>query len=70
MPTYIRFGDDHSVAIQETLAEAKKLIDEVGSANVPLFEVTRIDGAKLLVNAKEVRTISAGKTKDAVAEKG
>jgi hypothetical protein len=64
MRTYIRFGDDHAVAIQESLPEVKRLIDETESANVPLFEVTRIDGVKLLVNAKEVRTISAGKTKD------
>jgi hypothetical protein len=63
MPTYIRFGDDHSVAVQEQLAEVKRLIDDVEASNVPLFEVTRIDGAKLLVNAREVRTISAGKTK-------
>jgi hypothetical protein len=63
MRTYIRFSEDHSVAIQESLPEVTKLIDATESANVPLFEVTRIDGVKLLVNAKEIRTISAGKTK-------
>jgi hypothetical protein len=65
MRTYIRFSEDHSVAIQESLPEVRELIAGTESANVPLFEVTRIDGVKLLVNAKEVRTISAGKTKDA-----
>jgi hypothetical protein len=65
MPTYIRFGDDHFVAVQEGYAEVKRLIDEAGPASVPLFEVTRIDGPKLLVNAKEIRTISEGKKKDA-----
>jgi hypothetical protein len=64
MRTYIRFSEDHSVAIQEPLPEIRKLIDATESANVPLFEVTRIDGVKLLVNAQEIRTISAGKSKD------
>jgi hypothetical protein len=64
MPTYVRFGDDHSVAVQETLVEIKKLIDESETAQVPLFEATRIDGAKMLVNATEVWTISEGKKKD------
>jgi hypothetical protein len=64
MRTYIRFSEDHSVAIQESLPEIKKLIDATESASVPLFEVTRIDGLKLLVNAQEIRTISAGKSKD------
>jgi hypothetical protein len=64
MPTYIRFGDDHYIAIQEPLAVVRKLIDESGSESLPLFEVTRVDGPKLLVNANEIRTISAGKTKD------
>lgn len=63
MPTYIRFGDDHSVAVQEEFAEIGKLIEDVGDANVPIFAVTRVDGAKLLVNAKEVWTISEGKKK-------
>lgn len=64
MRTYIRFSEDHSVAIQESLPEIKELIDAAESVNVPLFEVTRIDGVKLLVNAQEIRTISAGKSKD------
>ncbi|MFN8162333.1 MAG: hypothetical protein U0R26_00565 [Solirubrobacterales bacterium] len=63
MPTYIRFGDDHSVAVQESLAEIRRLIEE-SESKVGLFEATRIDGAKLLVNANEVWTISEGKKKD------
>ena len=64
MHTYIRFSEDHSVAVQESLAELRKLVVESESAKVPLFEATRIDGVKLLVNANEVRTISEGKKKD------
>jgi hypothetical protein len=67
--TYIRFSEDHSVAVQESFAELRKLVVESGSAKVPLFEATRIDGVKLLVNANEVRTISEGKKKDG-ARKG
>jgi hypothetical protein len=64
MPTYVRFGDDHSVAVQESYAEIRELIDGAQNAPVPFFETTRIDGAKLLVNANEVWTISEGKKKD------
>jgi hypothetical protein len=64
MPTYIRFGEDHSVAVEEDVVEIKRLVVEAEAARVPLFEATRIDGAKLLVNANEVRTISEGKKKD------
>ena len=64
MPTYIRFGDDHSVAVQESLAEIKKLIDEAETAQVPLFEATRIDGAKMLVNATGFWSVTEGKKKD------
>jgi hypothetical protein len=64
MPTYIRFGDDHYIAVQEPLAAVRKLIDDTGSESLPLFEVTRVDGPKLLVNANEIRTISAGKAED------
>ncbi|HEY0316902.1 MAG TPA: hypothetical protein VGC49_01270 [Solirubrobacterales bacterium] len=65
MPTYIRFGDDHSVAVQEELAEIRGLIEASESRNPPLFETTRIDGAKMLVNASEVWTLTEGKKKDA-----
>ncbi|HEX2706524.1 MAG TPA: hypothetical protein VHM66_00775 [Solirubrobacterales bacterium] len=64
MPTYIRFGDDHYVAVQEGWTEVKRLIDDSESAKVPLFEATRIDGARMLLNASEVRTITEGKNKD------
>jgi hypothetical protein len=64
MPTYIRFGDDHSVAVQESLADLRKLIDASEAAKVPLFEATRIDGAKMLVNPTEVWTISEGRKKE------
>ena len=64
MSTYIRFGDDHSVAVQETLAELRRLIDESESAKVPIFEATRIDGAKMLVNPSEVWTITEGRKKE------
>jgi hypothetical protein len=69
MPTYIRFGDDHSVAVQESFSEIKQLIGEAESAPVPFFEVSRIDGAKLLVNAGEVWTISEGKKKDGAGKR-
>jgi hypothetical protein len=64
MPTYIRFGDDHYVAVQEGWAEVMRLIDDSQSAKIPLFEATRIDGAKMLLNAAEVRTITEGRSKD------
>jgi hypothetical protein len=34
MRTYIRFSEDHSVAIQESLLEITKLIEATESANV------------------------------------
>jgi hypothetical protein len=63
MTTYIRFGDDHYVAVQEGWDEVKRLIAGTESTALPLFEATRIDGARLLLNASEVRTITEGKTK-------
>ncbi len=62
--SYIRFSEDHSVAVQESFTELKTLVVKSEAAKVPLFEATRIDGVKLLVNANEVRTISEGKQKD------
>lgn len=64
MPTYIRFGDDHSVAVQEDFEQIKGLIAAAETAAVPMFEVTRIDGARLLVNATELWTVSEGKRKE------
>jgi hypothetical protein len=64
MPTYIRFGDDHSIAIQESLVEIKRLIDGAEAAKVPIFEATRIDGAKLLVNPSELWTVTEGRKKE------
>jgi hypothetical protein len=63
MTTYIRFGDDHSVAVQEDYEEIKRLIAAGETTKVPMFEVTRIDGARLLVNTREVWTISEGRKK-------
>ncbi len=68
MHTYIRFSEDHSVAVQEDFAELRKRVGVAEAAQVPLFEATRIDGVKLLVNANEVRTISEGKRKDGARE--
>jgi hypothetical protein len=64
VPTYIRFGDDHYIAVQEEFAEIRERIGESGSAQPPLFEATRVDGTKMLLNANEIRTISEGKKKD------
>ena len=64
MPTYIRFGDDHSVAVQETLEEVRRRIDAAEGAKVPIFEATRIDGAKMLVNPAELWTITEGRRKE------
>lgn len=64
MPTYIRFGDDHSIAIQETLEEIRQLIDAAEVAKVPIFEATRIDGAKLLINPSELWTVTEGRKKE------
>jgi len=64
MPTYIRFGDDHSIAVQESLAEIRRLIDEAEASKVPIFEATRIDGAKLLVNPSELWTVTEGRKKE------
>ncbi len=63
MTTYIRFGDDHSVAVQEDYERLKALIAEAEARPVPMFEATRIDGAKLFVNANEVWTLSEGRKK-------
>jgi hypothetical protein len=63
MTTYIRFGDDHYVAVQEGWDEVKRLIAGAESASPPLFEATRIDGARMLLNAGEVRTVTEGKKK-------
>lgn len=64
MPTYIRFGDDHYVAVDEGWDEVRKRISAAESEPLPLFEATRVDGAKMLLNAAEVRTITEGKSKD------
>jgi hypothetical protein len=63
MPTYIRFGDDHYVAVQEGWTEVRRLIAEAQAAAIPLFEATRVDGAKMMLNAAEVRTITEGRDK-------
>ncbi|HET7445472.1 MAG TPA: hypothetical protein VFJ57_12530 [Solirubrobacterales bacterium] len=64
MPTYIRFGDDHSIAVQETLEEIRQRIDAAEAAKVPIFEATRIDGAKLLINPSELWTVTEGRKKE------
>jgi hypothetical protein len=64
MPTYIRFGDDHSIAVQESLDEIRGLIDAAEAAKVPIFEATRIDGAKLLVNPSELWTVTEGRKRE------
>jgi hypothetical protein len=64
MPTYIRFSEDHSLAVVESFAEIEKLIRESEAAKVPLFAATRIDGPRMLINANGIRTVSEGKKKD------
>jgi hypothetical protein len=64
MPTYIRFSEDHSLAVLESFAEIAKRIREAEAAKVPLFEATRTDGPKMLINANGIRTVSEGKKKD------
>ncbi len=64
MPTYIRFGDDHSIAVQESLDEIKQRIDAAEAAKAPIIEATRIDGAKLLVNPSELWTVTEGRKKE------
>jgi hypothetical protein len=64
MPTYLRFGDDHSVAVQETAGEIRDLIRAAEAATVPMFEATRVDGAKMLVNPTELWTVTEGRKKD------
>lgn len=63
MPTYLRFGDDHSVAIQEPYEDVKGLIVAAETQAVPMFEVTRVDGARLFVNANELWSVSEGRQK-------
>lgn len=63
MPTYLRFGDDHSVAIQEPYEDVKRAIVAAEAQTVPMFEVTRVDGARLFVNANELWTVSEGRQK-------
>jgi uncharacterized protein YlzI (FlbEa/FlbD family) len=64
MPTYIRFSEDHSVAVSESLEEVEERIRAAEATQVGLFEATRTDGPKMLINAHEIRTISEGKKKD------
>lgn len=64
MPTYIRFSEDHSVVVLESFEEIEQRIRAAEAAAIPLFEVTRADGPKLLVNAGTIRTVSEGKKKD------
>ncbi len=64
MPTYIRFSEDHSVVVLESFGEIEQRIRASEAAAIPLFEVTRADGPKLLVNASTIRTVSEGKKKD------
>jgi uncharacterized protein YlzI (FlbEa/FlbD family) len=64
MPTYIRFSEDHSVVVLESFEEIEQRIRAAEGAALPLFEVTRADGPKLLVNASTIRTVSEGKKKD------
>jgi uncharacterized protein YlzI (FlbEa/FlbD family) len=64
MPTYIRFSEDHSVVVLESFAEIGQRIRAAEAAAIPLFEVTRADGPRLLVNASAIRTVSEGKKKD------
>jgi len=61
MPTYIRFSEDHSVVVLESFEEIGKRVREAETAQIPLFEATRADGPKLLVNASTIRTVSEGK---------
>jgi uncharacterized protein YlzI (FlbEa/FlbD family) len=64
MPTYIRFSEDHSLAVLESYEEIVSRIRAAEASPVPLFEATRADGPKMLVNASEIRTVSEGKKKD------
>jgi uncharacterized protein YlzI (FlbEa/FlbD family) len=68
MPTYIRFSEDHSVVVLENFEEIERRIREAEAASIPLFEVTRADGPKLLVNASTIRTVSEGTKKDGERE--
>lgn len=70
MPTYIRFSEDHSVVVLESFAEIEDRIRAAEAAAIPLFEVTRADGPKLLVNASTIRTVSEGKKKEDGGRKG
>jgi hypothetical protein len=64
MPTYIRFSEDHSLAVLESYEEIVDRIRAAEASKVPLFEATRTDGPRMLVNAGEIRTVSEGKKKD------
>lgn len=64
MPTYIRFSEDHSLAVLESYEEIVSRIRAAEASKVPLFEATRTDGPKMLVNASEIRTVSERKKKD------
>jgi uncharacterized protein YlzI (FlbEa/FlbD family) len=64
MPTYIRFSEDHSVVVLESFEEIEQRIRAAEASKIPLLEVTRADGPKLLVNAGTIRTVSEGKKKD------
>ena len=52
------------MAVNEDWDEVRLRIDAAEAVKPPLFEATRIDGARMLLNANEVRTITEGKSKD------
>jgi hypothetical protein len=69
MPTYIRFSEDHSVAVSESLGEVEERIRAAEAMSVRLFEATRTDGPKMLINADGIRTISEGRKKDGAGKR-
>jgi uncharacterized protein YlzI (FlbEa/FlbD family) len=64
VPTYIRFSEDHSIVVSESFDEIRRRVGDAEGAKVPLFEATRIDGPKMLINANGIRSVSEGKKKD------
>jgi uncharacterized protein YlzI (FlbEa/FlbD family) len=69
VPTYIRFSEDHSVAVSESLEEVEERIRAAEATSVRLFEATRTDGPRMLINANEVRTISEGRKRDSAGKR-
>lgn len=55
---FVRFEKGNRLAVTETPQEVQSAIRALGTPHVPLVELTRTSGNKVLVNAHRITTIS------------